>query len=76
MPFSGHGDLSDPGIEPWSPVLLADFLPSEPLWKSFLIPEKNISKSWLTFFTVYPSVESYACVSCSVVSDSLQPYEL
>ena len=24
------GNLPDPGIEPWSPALQADFLPSEP----------------------------------------------
>ena len=28
IPFSG--DLPDPGIEPWSPALRADPLPSEP----------------------------------------------
>ena len=27
-------DLPDPGIEPWSPTLQADFLPSEPLEKT------------------------------------------
>ena len=30
MPFSSPGDLCDPGIEPGSPALLADALPSEP----------------------------------------------
>ena len=29
-PFSSPGDLPDPGIEPMSPVLQADSLPSEP----------------------------------------------
>ena len=30
LPFPSPGDLPDPGIEPWSPVLQADSLPSEP----------------------------------------------
>ena len=29
LPFPSPGDLPDPGIEPKSPALLADFLPSE-----------------------------------------------
>ena len=30
LPFLSPGDLPDPGIEPWSPALQADSLPSEP----------------------------------------------
>jgi len=30
LPFPSPGDLSDPGIEPGSPTLQADYLPSEP----------------------------------------------
>ena len=30
LPFPSPGDLSDPGIEPRSPMLQADALPSEP----------------------------------------------
>ena len=30
LPFPSSGDLPDPGIEPRSPALLADTLPSEP----------------------------------------------
>ena len=33
-PFPSPGDLSDPGIQPRSPALQADFLPSEPPGKS------------------------------------------
>ena len=29
LPFPSPGDLPNPGIEPGSPVLLADFLPTE-----------------------------------------------
>ena len=33
LPFPSSGDLPDPGIEPGSPALQADSLPSEPLGK-------------------------------------------
>ena len=33
LPFPPPGDLPDPGIEPGSPALQADALPSEPLGK-------------------------------------------
>ena len=36
FPFPSPGDLTDPGIEPWSPSLQADSLPSEPLGKPVL----------------------------------------
>ena len=35
-PFPSPGDLPDPGIEPWSPALQADTLPSEPPGKTKL----------------------------------------
>ena len=34
LPFPSPGDLPDPGIEPRSPALQADALPSEPLDKA------------------------------------------
>ena len=34
LPFPSPGDLPNPGIEPGSPVLQADALPSEPQGKS------------------------------------------
>ena len=34
LPFPSLGDLPDPGIEPWSPALQVDYLPSEPPGKS------------------------------------------
>ena len=37
LPFPSPGDLPDPGIEPRSPTLYADTLPSEPPGKSLLI---------------------------------------
>ena len=30
LPLPSPGDLPDPGIEPWSPAMQADALPSEP----------------------------------------------
>ena len=33
LPFPSPGDLPDPGMEPRSPALLADSLPSEPAEK-------------------------------------------
>ena len=35
LPFPSPGDLPDPGIEPGSPTLQADALPSEPPGKPF-----------------------------------------
>ena len=35
MPFSSPGDLPDPGIEPGSPALQVDSLPSEPPGKPY-----------------------------------------
>ena len=37
LPFPFPGDLPDPGIEPVSPVLQANFLPTEPSGKSPLL---------------------------------------
>ena len=36
LPFPSLGDLPDPRIEPRSPALLADSLPSEPRGKPYL----------------------------------------
>ena len=36
LPFPSPGDLPDPGIEPRSPALQADALPSEPPGKPML----------------------------------------
>ena len=37
MPFPSPGDLPDPGIEPGSPALQADSLPTESLGKPNLM---------------------------------------
>ena len=36
LPFPSPGDLPDPGIEPGSPALQADSLPSEPSGKRIM----------------------------------------
>ena len=37
LPFPSPGDLPDPGIEPRSPALQADALPSEPPGKNLVV---------------------------------------
>ena len=45
LPFLSSGDLSDPRIEPWSPALWGDSLPTEPPGKSnFPVKEKNLNE--------------------------------
>ena len=46
LPFSSPGYLPDPGIEPGSPALQADSLPTELL-------EKPNYKLWSTIFTLF-----------------------
>ena len=46
LPFPSPGDLPDPGIEPRSPALQADALPSKPPGKRTAI-QKTISKDLL-----------------------------
>ena len=48
LPFPSPGDLPDPGIEPWSPTLQADALPSEPPGKRKQSkPHPIVIESWL-----------------------------
>ena len=42
LPFPSPGDLPDPGIEPRSPTLWVDSLPSEPLGRLYLIQSSPI----------------------------------
>ena len=50
IPFSS-GDLPDPGIEPGSPVLQADSLPSEPSGSPFL--HNNVYFFSLFYFSMF-----------------------
>ena len=43
LPLPSPGDLPDPGIEPWSPALKTDSLPSEPPGKP-LMSSRKLSK--------------------------------
>ena len=54
LPLPSPGDLPDPGIEPGSPALKADCLPSEPPGKSIHIP-KGPSVGGMLFLT---------CINC------------
>ena len=45
LPFPSPGDLPEPGIEPGSPVLQADALPSEPPGKPLGLGLKDIPAS-------------------------------
>ena len=50
LPFLSSGDLLNPGIEPGSPVLQADALPSEPPGK----PRENKDQSKRAHHTPVP----------------------
>ena len=56
LPFPPPGDLPDPGIEPWSPALQADSLPSKPPGKP------------LKFGTFLHNTKSFSVLSCPVFS--------
>ena len=45
--FPSPGDLPDPGIEPGSPALQADVLPSEPPGKPLFADEKGTLLSYM-----------------------------
>ena len=46
LPFPSPGDLPNPGIEPGSPALQTDALPSEPPWKPNLCNSKG-PRPWI-----------------------------
>jgi len=54
QPFASGGDLPNPGIEPRSPTMQADFLPSEPPGKT-----KNTGMVSLSLLQqIFPTQES------------------
>ena len=63
LPFPSPGDLPDPGIEPRSPALQADALPSEPPGKHF--GHWTTSKSSLSPSSPLPSVATAPCICTS-----------
>ena len=61
LPFPSPGDFPNPGIEPGSPALQADALPSEPPGKTSLVPAGKpiyIYISTLFRFFSYRSLQS------------------
>ena len=73
MPFPSPGDLPDPRIEPRSPPLQADALPSEPLGKPKMVHIQVPVDVWQKPTRYCKALESE---SHSVMSDSLQPHGL
>ena len=46
-PFPSPGDLPNPGIEPKSPALQADSLPTEPQGRMGLAEDKDLGVIWV-----------------------------
>ena len=70
LPFPSPGDLPDPGIEPGSPALQADALPSEPPGKLYLLADCLIiacvhAKSLQSCPTLCDTMD-YSPVGCSI----------
>ena len=53
LPFPSPGDLPDPGIEPGSPALQADSLPSEPPGKKLPPPGSLYTQDQFKGLTTY-----------------------
>ena len=60
LPFPSPGDLPSPGIEPGSPALQVDSLPSEPLGK----PVVSIYRYKICAYSYLRSGCVYVCVKC------------
>ena len=67
LPFPSPGHLPDPGIEPRSPALQADALPSEPPGGSFLVGSRSSACSlhylyipWFSFHHCLASRDIYS----------------
>ena len=64
LPFPSPGDLPNPGIEPGSPALRADALPSEPLGKTIFrvyIYKAELVKFYSQHFHFYITPK-YTCI--------------
>ena len=51
LPFPSPGDLPNPGIEPGSPALRADALPSEPPGNTNIIGDIVLDKRYMCYHT-------------------------
>ena len=67
LPFPSPGDLPHPGIEPGSPALQVDFLPSKPPGKSISILEPFVKY----YLSVHGRVCFWACDSVPLVDVSV-----
>ena len=65
LPFSSPGDLPNPGIEPGSPTLQIDALPSEPPWIPYVFEKISFEKNCKY---VHSDVNSWVDDICSVWS--------
>ena len=78
LPFPSPGDLPDPGIEPGSPALQADALPSEPPGNLYLLADYLIiacvpAKSLQSCPTLCNTMDC-SPVGCSIHGFSRQEY--
>ena len=89
LPFPSPGDLPDPGIEPGSPELQADDLPTE-LWGKprhtvncikdhvslFPLADRKLAVQWQCIWLYDSKCMCYARLSCFGVSNSVWPHRL
>ena len=66
LPFPSPGDLPNPRIEPRSPALRADALPSKPPGNPMIQPRQHIKKHRHSFTDKGPSSQSYGFSSSRV----------
>ena len=70
LPFPSLGDLADPGIEPESPTLQADALPSEPPAK-----KTRVRTNWLLRSSSHGPVRLRLCASKAGGAGSIPGWE-
>ena len=73
LPFPSPGDLPDPGIEPGSPTLQADALPSEPPGNPFV--SNNSSLTMLCQIQWFP-VNEGQCITLRFSTNNPYPRNL
>ena len=73
LPFPSPGDLPDPGIEPGSPVLQADALPSEPPEKPLLYQSVQFSSVAQSCPTLRPPELQHARPPCPSPAPRVHP---
>ena len=64
LPFPSSGDLSDPGIEPWTPILQADSLLSETAVKPLYVMKHSVQFSRSVGPTLRPHEVQHARPPC------------